>query len=537
MLNRTLKNAAGLLLLAMILTVPAGAQANPDAWVREAETELRTAQSLFFNGKREEALGKLVAAHRLAGNVRQAAPADPRLGGLDSRIARLKGDLERRMGGTVDLEQGGLVPAAPAAGAPPAMPAAAAPPTRLPHYADLALGGALRTLSSVNGPYTRFDYYREQRDFNAILKALDSIDETLAEVPAQIEEARRLAAEKGITGFPGFEEALGRLAEEKARSAKTRQETLQQASASAGAGEAVIRDVDALAAIHDRLQTLLLKQTLGHSLGFTDPQEAGAFLDRIERFEREETAPAREHLAGFAATYGDTRDAIDRQIRAQGYPGNRLAGTLYEDLAKGLDNVAKTRTATAADLLRHAREERDGLLKAHDFFRAERRARVQALADMAARYDGRSAEIQDFLRELPAKLEADLQAWNARIDARTWPASSAGKRVEQEAGLRFFREDADWGARPRDKEPRIPAAVAITGDWTVQKKDLFGQPVMHGLAALVAVEVPAEKAGLNVLRVYQVTLRTAEGAPSKPVPPFREITVGDSYFIRPRAVK
>lgn len=41
----------------------------------------------------------------------------------------------------------------------------------------------------------------------------------------------------------------------------------------------------------------------------------------------------------------------------------------------------------------------------------------------------------------------------------------------------------------------------------------------------------------NLARVYNLTLRNAESANAKPEPPFTEITVGDSWYIRPSAVK
>ena len=59
---------------------------------------------------------------------------------------------------------------------------------------------------------------------------------------------------------------------------------------------------------------------------------------------------------------------------------------------------------------------------------------------------------------------------------------------------------------------------------------------MYGLPVLLAVEVPSDKE-LNVARVYVLTMRTAEGRGVKMEPPFDHITVGDSYYIRPSAVK
>ena len=100
--------------------------------------------------------------------------------------------------------------------------------------------------------------------------------------------------------------------------------------------------------------------------------------------------------------------------------------------------------------------------------------------------------------------------------------------------MKFFKESPDWERRPT--EPRRILGVAIKGEWTVQERNLLGQPVMYGVPAWVAVQVDGEKKD-NLARVYNVTLRTAESANAKPEPPFVEITVGDSWYIRPNAIR
>ena len=522
----------------LFLVGTAQAQLSADDLAKRADADLRSAQSLFFNGKRDESLQTLVKAHKKVVQLRGVNAADNRLKGLEGKVEKLKADLEKRMGGSIDLDTGKVAEKLAAPGAPtPVQAPTRAASTRLPHHADQAMSGALRSLDSVNGPYSRFDYYRERGEYDSIIKALDSIDEALKEVPAQIEEAKRLAAEKGVTEYPGFAEAYERLEKEKARSAETRKQTLKQSSATAAAGDAVSKDVESFATAYDRLRGMIFDRANGFAVSFTEPAEAGEFLAAIESFEKNEMAKAQKTLEDFAARYGNSRDAINSKVRAQGYQGNRLAGTIYEDFTKSIENISKTRKAMAEDLLRRAKEDLESLPKAHDFFRAERRDRVKDFSELAARYDSSSAEIRRFVSDMPARFDADIKALNEKIDARKWPGSISGKKAEEEAGMKFFKEDSDWGARPRNKEQRIPVAVAITGDWTVQKTDLLNRPVMYGVPALVAVEVPEEKAKMKVLRVYSVTLRTAEGANVKQAPPFREITVGDSYYIRPAAVR
>ncbi len=546
----------GFILAGLFLAGAAWAQGSPDELAREAEAALRQAQNLVFSGKRDEAVAALVQGHAKAETLRQVDAGDRRLAGIDSRIQKLKTDLERRMGRVIDLNTGTVAdkPAAasgapppptprtaPAMASPPAVagaPAAAAGAAKLPYHAEQELLGARRVFESINGSYSRFDYYRERGEPESILKALDAMDQSLREdVPEILASARRLAAEKGVQSHPDFDEYEARLAQERQRSAETRQAALQQASAAAAAGDEVATDVGALGAAYDRLRGMVFDQAGGHAIHYNDLEPAVALLAAIEQFERSERSQAQALLAGFAGRYGDTRDAIGDRVRSLGYSGTRSAGSDYEDFVRAIDNVARTRTAMGVDLVRRAQEDLDSLPRAHDFFRVERRDRARAFAELAARFDPDSADIRSFLAALPGHFDEDERAFKARIDGRKWPGSLSGKKAEEAAGLAFFREDSDWGARPKDKEPRVPVAVAITGDWTVQKRDVLNRPVMYGVSSLVAVDVPAEKAALNVLRVYSVTLRTAEGTDVKQAPPFREITVGDSYYIRPGAVK
>ena len=547
--------ALGIALGCLIWAGGAWAQVPADEWAKGADASLRSAQSLFFNGKREEAAATLVAGYAKIQQLRQANAADARLAGLEARAAKLKTDLEKRMGKTIDLASGAVAdkPAATASGASPLParpvppPAAAAPAVsgapaagtsaKLPYHAAQAMGEVEKRFRSIEGPYARFDYYRGRGEFDAIVQALDGIDQSLAEIPALIEAVRKLAAEKGVASHPDFDAADARIEREKARSAEARRTAGRQATASAAASGAVAADVDALASAYDRLRAAVFGQALGGAIHYADLVPVKELAVAIENFERNEQAQAEAMLADFAARYGATREAIDAKVSEQGYSGDVRPGSLYEDFREGIANVAQTRKAMGADLLRRAQEDLDGLAAAHDFFRAERRARAKEFADLAARFDPASAEIRQFAASLPARFAEDDQAAQAKIDDRQWSGSVAGKKAEEEAGLKFFREDPDWGARPAGQEPRIPVAVAITGDWTVQKTDILGHPVMYGVPARVAVEVPAERAAQDVLRVYSVTLRTAESADARQTPPFREITVGDSFYIRPGAVK
>ena len=79
-------------------------------------------------------------------------------------------------------------------------------------------------------------------------------------------------------------------------------------------------------------------------------------------------------------------------------------------------------------------------------------------------------------------------------------------------------------------------AVVVTGPWRVFKKNLLGEPIQYNLPILCAVDYESDK-DLNVARVYDSTLLTEEYKGVKMAPPFLGATVGNSYYIRPSALK
>ena len=102
------------------------------------------------------------------------------------------------------------------------------------------------------------------------------------------------------------------------------------------------------------------------------------------------------------------------------------------------------------------------------------------------------------------------------------------------SSLDWFKNSPDWGKR--STKIRHPLAVVVTGPWSVQKRNLLGNPIIYGLPIKLAVRVDEDKS-LNVVRVYELTMRTIESTSAKMAAPFDHITVGNSYFIRPDKVK
>lgn len=120
---------------------------------------------------------------------------------------------------------------------------------------------------------------------------------------------------------------------------------------------------------------------------------------------------------------------------------------------------------------------------------------------------------------------------DAKIEGKTWPAAK-GSAADHAGALDYLKNT--WGKD--EKHQYTVLGTVITGEWSVQKKDLIGQPIMYGLPVLVAVQTPEDHAQ-GLARVFRLTLRTPEGAGAKMSSPFTSDTVGDSYFIRADKIK
>ena len=305
----------------------------------------------------------------------------------------------------------------------------------------------------------------------------------------------------------------------------------------AAKGKEMDADVAALKVEHDRLLPDF-EAANGGVPHYNDLKPVGELIARIEVFENKELPGLAQKMQAFAQKYGATREEIDKKADAGGYAGQDRASFPNTALAKGIENVKKTRTAMAENLVTRAADQIARIGDKHDFYVAGQLEEIKTWFAMAGRYQADNPKVKQAQAGLDQQIAQALKDLNARIDKRTWPdhaanAPSGAKGLAKEA-LDWIRKSPDWGKKA--KNPSAPLAVVVTGLWSVQQKNLLGEPTMYGLPVLVAVQVEGDKE-LNVARVFALTMRTAEKAGVKMEPPFDHVTVGDSYFIRPSAVK
>jgi hypothetical protein len=522
--------------------------------VSEVSSALRQAERDMFNGKSDKAIAALENIRQALTALKAEDPNNTSIASLESKYTKLVKDLERRTG--KDLGGGTLTAAAastetampgkPASGSEPGAEAAtaaapvegaeAAPAAKLPYDARRPMSQVDRLLNSLASNLENLadPEYPGDKD-----QLVGNIEAKLPEIRSTLDQAKSFAAEKGVTSHPDFDSAEARLSEAEQVVAQAKGQYEEDKAAAAAMSGEVGADVAALKAEYDRVSSIFDAAT-GTAIYYNDLEPVEKLIVQIEDFENSELPGVRKAMDAFAAKYGATREEIDGKADAMGYSGDYRASFPYTELAEGIENVAKTRVVMAEDLVAKANQRLANIQegRGHDFSVGEQYAMVKAWYDMAARYDAENPKVTEARAGVDQQIAEGMKSFNAEIDKRTWPghASNAPKDAKAlaQAALDWFKNSPDWGKRPQDA--RKPLAVAVKGPWSVQATNILGEPIMYGLPVLLAVEVESDKA-LNVARVYDLTMRTVEQRGVKMEPPFDSITVGNSYYIRPSAVK
>ena len=516
----------------------------------EANKELRQAERDMFSGKTDKAIASLDKIKELIFKLKASDPGNTGIKTVENKYAKLVKDLERRTGrdlggGTLTAAGSSLEPPPPektSPGAPTdkkevaepdrtAPPAGGGkPPAKVPFDARKPLASAVRLLDSLERNLDDLADPEYPGDKNQLVERIEG---KLVEIRGSLDEARTAAARKGVTSHPDFIEAESKLAAGEKKVAQAKGEYKESQAEAAAKCEEVNADVKALKTEYDRVSPFFRGAT-GVVIYYNDLKPVEELIIRIEDFEKNELAKVTREMEAFAGKYGSTREEINKKAESMGYSGQFKASFPYTELAGGIENIKKTRIVMAEDLVKKFKERLPRIKTGHDFFVVEQYGDIKKWLQMAGRYDPENSEVKAAQANIDREIAQGLKDFHARIDRREW--SSHASNAPQNAGklaraaMEWFDQNPDWGRR--EKDPRRPLAVAVTGPWSIQEKNIIGEPIMYGLPVLLAVQVDSDRE-LNVARVYVLTLRTVEKRGVKMEPPFDHATVGDSYFIRP----
>jgi hypothetical protein len=489
------------------------------AMEQEANSTLRNAQNLLFSGKLEESDAALNKVAELIAAIRAQDPGSNQLKSLEQRLEKQRTDLNRRMPAT----------AAPPSENRPAPDAAAqrkpdtgGPPKALPRNTRqemMTLNRALQSLETTEKDRLERIQAGDSHHMQQMEPTMKRIRGKLDELPLLFAKVLETAEKEGVADHPDIAEGKTRVDEVTAWAER------EMASARSFVGN---YEVGRTAAASDAQELKKLFEehdqryftpigNLRYAYQSDDIHKAFTLLEEYSGVK-----PKLEKIiAAYEAKYGATREEIEQSTgsMANVYPWQNFKEKTQEMEEVPVQLAAKIKEVIESDL--------EMLERRHDFYRISSHDDIRKLAGFQKKH----APKQPAVENLEKLLADDLKKYEARIDQRNWPACK-GNRTDRNAALKYFQET--WGKDPKHKYTVL--STVITGDWSVQKRDITGKPVMYGLPVLLAVQTPEDKSR-GLARVFILTARNQEIANAKMEPPFTSDTVGDSYFIKAKNLK
>ncbi len=524
--------------------------ASTDALVKRADTELRAAERKMFGGQTDAAQEHLTNVSGLLVQIEGADAARRELPALKQKHARLQADLNRRTGKSAVTAK--PLPAAPAAPAEPASPearpsaaepatpapraatppASTAPAAKLPYAVRETMRELDKQVRSIEYRFEKMEEAKKGETTVAPETYAQEIEKMVAGARTLLDKAKADAAAAGMAAHPDLAAMEATLEAFPARLKSTSDAVAAAQTVRKSAADEIARDIEVLQKEAERLREKVFSKAGGAVIYYNDLEPVKAQLVVIEAFEAQDRENAQKLLDEFRAKYGATED----EIRAS--TDDMDAVYAVRTMADGIANVAKTRTAMADDLAGKIAQRLEGLARAHDFSRLERHAELRAWLAMAQAYDKESPRVKELTERLEGLLADDVHKMQEQIAARTWPAHAANAPDNAaelaRVAVEWFKNDEGWGRNP--KQPYTVLAVAVTGPWSVQARNILGEPTMYGLPVKLAVQRESDKAQ-KLARVFVLTMRTGEAKGIAMAPPFDHVTVGDSYLMNADAVK
>ena len=286
-------------LVSVCLVVSAVAD-DTEALLKKVDKDLRNAERDMFSGKTEKAIASLENINIALIKIKQDDPNNPKLKTAENKYSKLVKDLERRTG--KDLG-GGTVTAAAVSTETQLAPkpessevssakiqstsevsnrAASSDPGKLPYEARKPMSDANRNLSSI------------EKDLNKLVdpgyggnknQLVGNMEKKIDQVKIDLSQAKEMAAAKGVTSHPDFDEIEIQIGNaEKSIAAATSGYEEVKAAASASAKE-VDADVAELKAVYDKVQPVFNKAS-GNVFHYNDMNTVEDVITDIENFEK-----------------------------------------------------------------------------------------------------------------------------------------------------------------------------------------------------------------------------------------------------------
>lgn len=477
-------------------------------------SELRSAQSAMFGGKLDVADAGAKKCGELIESMKKLDPQYKQLSSFEQKLGKLQGDLAKKVN---------KVPAGSAKmmdKTTPKQSAASGKAKALPRKTAQEMRELTKTLDSLE-KFEKDRMLRIQEDYSpySVESTFKSIQEKISSLSGLLEKVSAVAAEEGASEHPDFIAAKDRVASVSSWAGeeltKTRASVEKQKSGEAAAGEATGSLKKLWEEYDDKYFTPITNMSYENNM-----EKIGQAFELLSEYSGKK-AELTMAIAEFEAKYGNDRDAIEKAT------GGMEAVYPWESFKKAMTEIEAVPARIGDKVKGMIDEELSSMSTRHDFFRLEKHAEIKKLEEFCSKnvpgYTA-NASIHSLLAE-------DIKKFDEKVNQRSWPACK-GSDTDRAGALDYLKNS--WGKDEKYKYTVL--GTVIRGDWSVQKKDLHGKPIMYGLPVLLAVQKPEDHAQ-GLARVFILTLRTPEGAGAKMAPPFSSDTVGDSYYIRASQIK
>ena len=519
------------------------------ALAKRAKTELRAAERKMFSGKKQEAAAQLETVRGLLDKIEKADPNQKDLKSLNSKYARIKKDLDKRIGKTTSenrtvsetkapsertTKRPSRAPSREVAGKAPAK-SSGAKSTKLPYHAKQKMREFDNLYRSVEYSFKKMEEAKAGETTTPPEEYAEKINNAIPKLQSVLDEAKTAAKEKGVSDHSDLSSAQAKIdaipAELKKVSGEVKAVQEEKAAVSAG----IAGDTETLKKEFERLREKIFNKATGTPIYYNDLKPVNELLVVIEDFDKNDRVGAEKILAVFSEKYGSTREEVTKKT------DDSSAGWNFENLKKGIENVDKTKTAMAEDLADKAQQKIGSLNSMHDFYRIKQHGIIEEWVATAEKFDTQNEKVKQVKENIKPQLAADLKKFREKIAEKKWPenasnAPSDAKKLAK-AALDWFKNSPDWGKRAENgKEAYEIIDVVITGPWSIQKRNILGEPICYGLPVKLAIQAESDKEK-GLARVFDLTLRTFEAKGVKMAPPFEYPTVGNSSYILKNEVK
>lgn len=347
---------------------------------------------------------------------------------------------------------------------------------------------------------------------------VDQIPSLVEELQPLLDKAKEISAKDGVVSHPDFETAQIRINEQFQKYQETRKTLLTRRQQQRSILIEIKADINSLKTEYDRLERAYFRHAKGSAIYANDLPPLVALINLIEKFERDEKSKVTALVNNFALKYRDRKKEITQVDRQVNY--------YYNQLIDGVENVTKTRKSEYDEMVKRVALDANYFSSMGDFARIESHNTARKWMELATRFAPSKVIAKQQSDALENFILKDKQLFFKKIASVTWAGSTHDKNSK--AALKYFQESANWRKNPNGAE--TPLGVIVVNSWSVQKRNIVGNPTAYGIAAQIAVQKEEDKDG-GLARVFNVTLIAQESTNPVQSPPFVSYSVGDSWYI------